>query len=30
MKVYLKISIYYVYPVNPFQADVPFLYPLKI
>ena len=24
------MSIYYVYAVNPFQADVAFLYPLKI
>ena len=30
IKIYLQISIYYVYPVNPFQADVPFLYSLKI
>ena len=29
IKIYLQISAYYVYPVNPFQADVTFLYSLR-
>ena len=29
IKIYLQISVYYVYPVNPFQADVTFLYSLR-